>query len=114
ALTLIEHRAVAVADLLDAARPHAIAAVVERGIGAGQLQQRHAAAAERDARPGRKIGGDAEAARRLDDILAADALRDLHGHAVERFGEGRAQGDVALVAVLVVAWLPAADADGTV
>src|SRR5882724_12024402 len=114
ALALIEHAAVAVADLLDAARPYAVAAIVEGGVGAGQLEERHTAAAERDAWARREVRGDAEPTRRFHHVLAADALGHLHRHAVERFREGLAQADVALVAVLVVAGLPAADADGPV
>ncbi len=102
------------AHLEDAERRHAFAAIGEGGIGAGQLQRRHAGGAQRQrshfvqrrcyAQPS---GGGGNGAR-------ADFLGQLRRDGIGRDRKGFHQRHVALIFVLEIGRRPFADGDGAV
>ena len=107
----VEGLAARAADRADGEGLDAGAVGRDGGVGAGHLEQRDARGAERQARVGAERGGDAEAAREVDDPLRADALQELGRHRVDRLGEGLAQRDLAAEAAVRVLGLPAVDVD---
>ena len=107
----VEHLARAVPDLDDAVRERARTPVGERDIGAGELQQRHLAGAEREARIGRERTLDAEPARRRQHPLHARAQAHAHRHGVDRAGKTLPHRHRAPVFAVIVAGRPAGDGD---
>src|SRR3546814_5073882 len=83
-------------------RSYRIIAVGDRGIGGDQLDKLGARCAEREAGCRLQLGGDAEIARGLNDVLAADHLLQPHSRDIARLGEGLAKRDEAAIGAVAI------------
>ena len=110
-VTLTDEETVQLVDFDDAVGPGALASLGKGAIGRGELEKRHLARAECDARVLAQIGRDAEAVRHVDDVADADPFCKLCRHRVERAGKRLLERHVPVILVVVVVGAPSVDRD---
>ena len=110
-LPAVDHFAVGAGDFENAVGPGPFAAAGEGGVDAGQVHDGHLVGAERHGGVGAQFGFETELLGDVDNLFDPDLVGELNRDGVDRTGQRRHQGHLAVIAARIVARRPVADPD---